>query len=61
MVKKPQGKWPTDYGNVMVMRIEDFQRILVNNVIDAWREFIKTNAADFGPIIQNFFEQGIEE
>ena len=41
-VRDPNGKWPKDLGNAMVMRIDYFNNVLVANIVQAFRTFMET-------------------
>jgi hypothetical protein len=50
-VRNPNGKWPKAFGNAIVLRIDYFNDILVNNIKNAWRNFMETIDQDYGIVV----------
>ena len=50
-VQNPNGKWPKAVGNAICMRIDYFNQILVDNIKQAWKNFMETIDQDYGIVV----------
>ena len=50
-IDEPNGKWPKDLGNAMVMRIKNFEDVLVSNIVEAWAGFVEEVEQDYNLLI----------